>query len=404
MDFQDESFRAIDNWVDRHPTRQAHGWHEDDLDPYDPAIQQVRAELFEFLSLIREHGCRQALQIGLGMHGGSHFAFRQFCDSVTTVEYSVELIEQYKQHAPKLDDADRFVTGCSWENATVAKAKACAGIIDVLFIDGGHQFDEVKADWLAYKHMVRPGGIIAFHDSVRTHNPVGVAIDRFLEWLELEYGIAVTHIGTKLGIGYYLQAETAEPELQMIESCNDFTVLSNESGEGFWAVPETHAPTRLSEIRAGDHDIHLAAASRSDLDAQIATFNAVRERMDKARELLGAGDVHSCWQQVKAIDADYPRARIMLASAIDSGQNSTEMLAYAGVMTLASGEDAIQLLQRASERDPFDEQKLLMVAHTLRHVSEVSDHSEATVMIPMLRSVVDKLREPASRLIFADRH
>ncbi len=94
----------------------------------------------------------------------------------------------------------------------------------------------------------------------------------------------------------------------------------------------------------------------------------------------------------------------MLASAIDSGQNSTEMLAYAGVMTLTSGTDAIRLLQRASERDPFDEQKLLMVAHALRHAAEVSDHFEATVMIPMLRSVVGKLREPASRLVFADRH
>lgn len=36
--------------------------------------------------------------------------------------------------------------------------------IDLLFIDGDHTFEGVKADWEMYSTLVRPGGMIVFHD------------------------------------------------------------------------------------------------------------------------------------------------------------------------------------------------------------------------------------------------
>jgi cephalosporin hydroxylase len=39
---------------------------------------------------------------------------------------------------------------------------------DFLFIDGDHNYNVVKSDFLAYLDLVRPGGIIAMHD---VHNP-----------------------------------------------------------------------------------------------------------------------------------------------------------------------------------------------------------------------------------------
>ncbi|MDQ7073504.1 MAG: class I SAM-dependent methyltransferase [Gammaproteobacteria bacterium] len=38
--------------------------------------------------------------------------------------------------------------------------------VDFLFIDGDHTAEGVTADFNDYKHLVRPGGIIAFHDIV----------------------------------------------------------------------------------------------------------------------------------------------------------------------------------------------------------------------------------------------
>lgn len=36
--------------------------------------------------------------------------------------------------------------------------------IDILFIDGSHEYEDVKADFYAFYPFVKPGGIIAFHD------------------------------------------------------------------------------------------------------------------------------------------------------------------------------------------------------------------------------------------------
>jgi predicted O-methyltransferase YrrM len=37
--------------------------------------------------------------------------------------------------------------------------------LDLVFIDGDHSYEAVKADWEAYKHFLRPGSIVVFHDS-----------------------------------------------------------------------------------------------------------------------------------------------------------------------------------------------------------------------------------------------
>jgi len=36
--------------------------------------------------------------------------------------------------------------------------------LDFLFIDGDHSYEGVKQDWNDYRGLVRPGGLVAFHD------------------------------------------------------------------------------------------------------------------------------------------------------------------------------------------------------------------------------------------------
>lgn len=36
--------------------------------------------------------------------------------------------------------------------------------VDLVFIDADHSYGGVKSDWMQYKEIVKPGGIIAFHD------------------------------------------------------------------------------------------------------------------------------------------------------------------------------------------------------------------------------------------------
>ena len=51
-----------------------------------------------------------------------------------------------------------------------------------LFIDGDHTSEGVKRDWEMYSQLVRPGGLVAFHDIASSYDDTQVA--RF--WNELK--------------------------------------------------------------------------------------------------------------------------------------------------------------------------------------------------------------------------
>jgi predicted O-methyltransferase YrrM len=55
--------------------------------------------------------------------------------------------------------------------------------LDLLFIDGDHTYGGVRSDYQMYLPLIRPGGLVAFHDIVKTPWE-GCEVDRF--WAELE--------------------------------------------------------------------------------------------------------------------------------------------------------------------------------------------------------------------------
>jgi predicted O-methyltransferase YrrM len=46
----------------------------------------------------------------------------------------------------------------------VDQVRAIIPTLDLLFIDGDHSYDGVKADWEAYKSFLKPGSTVIFHD------------------------------------------------------------------------------------------------------------------------------------------------------------------------------------------------------------------------------------------------
>jgi predicted O-methyltransferase YrrM len=54
----------------------------------------------------------------------------------------------------------------SHEPSTITELKRLLGgrAVDFLFIDGDHTYEGVKQDWEMYSPLVRPGGLVAFHD------------------------------------------------------------------------------------------------------------------------------------------------------------------------------------------------------------------------------------------------
>lgn len=56
------------------------------------------------------------------------------------------------------------IAGDSQAPSTLERA-APFGPFDFLFIDGDHSYQGVRADWLTWSPLVRPGGLVAFHDT-----------------------------------------------------------------------------------------------------------------------------------------------------------------------------------------------------------------------------------------------
>ena len=55
--------------------------------------------------------------------------------------------------------------------------------IDFVFIDGDHTYEGVKSDFLNYGPLVRPGGIIGFHDILPRPELPEIQVFRF--WREV---------------------------------------------------------------------------------------------------------------------------------------------------------------------------------------------------------------------------
>jgi len=78
-------------------------------------------------------------------------------------------------------DAENFVKGWTSKMAravmvkleSVDAANHWQPPIDFLHIDGRHDYDSVKADFGAWRRHVRPGGLVAFHDTVSHLETVG---------------------------------------------------------------------------------------------------------------------------------------------------------------------------------------------------------------------------------------
>lgn len=72
--------------------------------------------------------------------------------------------------------------------------------IDFLFIDGSHYYNDVKEDFRMYSQLVRPGGIIAFHDVIITDN-YACEVHKLWEEIQRSHKTLTIWDGTPSGSG-----------------------------------------------------------------------------------------------------------------------------------------------------------------------------------------------------------
>jgi predicted O-methyltransferase YrrM len=87
----------------------------------------------------------------------------------------------------KLFQSMHVIRGDSHSEEIAARVRDITRYLDVLFIDADHAYNGVKDDFLSYSPLVRPGGIVAFHDIGEHPKETGCDVARFWNEVKTSY-------------------------------------------------------------------------------------------------------------------------------------------------------------------------------------------------------------------------
>ena len=170
------------------------GWHDDHrhLDgtaDYLPALQQVRSEFAALLEEINKRPRISALQLGLGAGGASHSVWGAIFDHIVTIDLG----------GMWFDDMEPLPGASTHDPRALDFANSLAPF-DFLFIDAGHDEADCRQDHQDYGPLVRPGGLIAFHDALPRKGFEEVGVWRYLAVLP-----GVTTVGEEVGTAWIVK-------------------------------------------------------------------------------------------------------------------------------------------------------------------------------------------------------
>ena len=124
-------------------------------------LQQNPEEFWAFLEVVIPYAPKRVLEMGTA-HGGTALIFQEMGARVVSVDYrgiTGEIpLEVFNPETTTFLHADTH------DSSTLEKVRELMPEVDLLFIDGDHAYAGVKQDWEMYSPLVRPGGLVVFHD------------------------------------------------------------------------------------------------------------------------------------------------------------------------------------------------------------------------------------------------
>jgi predicted O-methyltransferase YrrM len=139
------------------------------IDEAPVVASQRREELFSLLERIRALEPRRVCEIGTSAGGTLYLLTRVSAPDAVIVSIDISIpLHTRALRSRFARDGQRVVSieGDSHSRSTKeGLVRALEGEqLDVLFIDGDHSYDGVRADFELYRDLVRAGGLIALHD------------------------------------------------------------------------------------------------------------------------------------------------------------------------------------------------------------------------------------------------
>ena len=186
---------------------------------------QAQDEIVWLLEMVRELAPHRVLEIGTANGGtlflwtrvaapdahlvsadicplgllGRHSAFAVLCRGFARVQQRIELVFGKSSH----DESTRNEVAALFGGEPV----------DFLFIDADHSYEGVSRDFELYSPLVRPGGLIAFHD-VAPRISAGTGVPQFWEEFKATHDTMTRVAPTEpsFGIGIWRVPDAADPQ------------------------------------------------------------------------------------------------------------------------------------------------------------------------------------------------
>lgn len=208
--------------------------------PFRPIQQE--SEILALVALLRSGAPRSIVEIGTANGGTGLLLARALTNgsSLVTIDLSPAYDEQQLRRAHSRTNDVHLVVADSQDLSTPDLVRTLLPDgCDAILIDGDHSYSGVRLDTLRFLPLVRPGGIVAFHDiqSVQADDPLA-----YKKWVG--------------GVPDWWQ--------QVISCVDDgvhrFVTSDDQSGYGIGAIELPHDPAALADVRQRLADLpHLPA-------------------------------------------------------------------------------------------------------------------------------------------------
>jgi predicted O-methyltransferase YrrM len=176
-------------------------------------ITQQDAEIQWLFELVRLERPRCVLEIGLDEGGTLLLWTRAAAPDARLVSIDTRPPGPLGLHSPyplvrrrfahSSQRVDLLLATDSHDPTTLARVRTifAGSPVDFLFIDGDHSRDGVWQDFRTYSPLVRPGGLVAFHDVSQTPAPSTQGVAEFWSEFSTEHETEERVVGLEPGFG-----------------------------------------------------------------------------------------------------------------------------------------------------------------------------------------------------------